>query len=264
MPARCRFSRLLRRALSSPRCGKHPAGRAPDRPALHRQHERAPRGLDPAHRGGRAAGLVARHAPLWPGARPDHPAIQGGAQHALLREQPFRAGAGLALPFAVDAGGLGAPALDPAACGVRGERLLVRRRRRGRFLRPPVRYAAGSSKRPVRRWTRFEQVDPIEAYADMLAFAAGFGPAHQERRPAGAWRPTRINLGSGKDYKPGWLNLDILDRAEPDAVLDLGGSDRAAHDVSRAAMPARCCWRPPRWNASTPTTCSSTCRTCRD
>jgi SAM-dependent methyltransferase len=69
---------------------------------------------------------------------------------------------------------------------------------------------------------RFAQADPIEAYADMLAFAAGFGPAHQARRPNGAWRPTRINLGSGKDYKSGWLNLDILDRAEPDAVLDLG------------------------------------------
>lgn len=69
---------------------------------------------------------------------------------------------------------------------------------------------------------RFAVTDPIEGFADMLAFAAGFGPAHQARRPAGAWRPTRINLGSGKDYKPGWLNLDILDRAEPDAVLDLG------------------------------------------
>ncbi|MDP9044623.1 MAG: class I SAM-dependent methyltransferase [Pseudomonadota bacterium] len=71
-------------------------------------------------------------------------------------------------------------------------------------------------------WAAFERADPIEAYADVLAFAAGFGPAHQARRPTGPWRPGRINLGSGKDYKAGWLNLDILDRAEPDAVLDLG------------------------------------------
>ena len=35
------------------------------------------------------------------------------------------------------------------------------------------------------------------------------------------WRPQRLNLGSGKDYMPGWLNVDILDRAEPDLVLDL-------------------------------------------
>lgn len=70
--------------------------------------------------------------------------------------------------------------------------------------------------------TAFTQADPIEAYADLLAFAAGFGPAHHERRPAGPWRPTRINLGSGKDYKPGWLNLDVIGRAEPDLLLDLG------------------------------------------
>jgi SAM-dependent methyltransferase len=69
---------------------------------------------------------------------------------------------------------------------------------------------------------RFEQADPIEAYAELFAFAAGFGAAHHERRPQQAWRPERIHLGSGKDYKPGWLNLDVLDRAEPDLVLDLG------------------------------------------
>jgi SAM-dependent methyltransferase len=68
----------------------------------------------------------------------------------------------------------------------------------------------------------FEIFDPIEAYADLLAFTAGFGGAHHERRPAQAWRPRRINLGSGKDYKPGWLNLDVLERAEPDLLLDLG------------------------------------------
>ena len=69
---------------------------------------------------------------------------------------------------------------------------------------------------------RFEQIDPIEAYADILAFAAGFGRAHHERRPAAAWRPSQINLGSGKDYKPGWLNIDVIDRAQPDLLLDLG------------------------------------------
>lgn len=68
----------------------------------------------------------------------------------------------------------------------------------------------------------FAQVDPIEAYADLLAFAAGFGRAHHERRPTQAWQPRRINLGSGKDYKAGWLNLDVLERTEPDLVLDLG------------------------------------------
>jgi hypothetical protein len=68
----------------------------------------------------------------------------------------------------------------------------------------------------------FAQYDPIEAYADLLAFAAGFHQAHGKTRGSEAWRPARVNLGSGKDYKPGWLNIDILERAEPDLVLDLG------------------------------------------
>jgi len=38
------------------------------------------------------------------------------------------------------------------------------------------------------------------------------------------WRPKVINLGSGKDYKLGWLNVDILERAQPDLVVDLGQS----------------------------------------
>jgi SAM-dependent methyltransferase len=36
------------------------------------------------------------------------------------------------------------------------------------------------------------------------------------------WRPTLINLGSGKDYKQGWLNLDVISMSEPDLLLDLG------------------------------------------
>ncbi|MBE7417771.1 MAG: methyltransferase domain-containing protein [Ideonella sp.] len=67
----------------------------------------------------------------------------------------------------------------------------------------------------------FRAADPVEAYADLLAFAVGFGRAHHERRPQQPWQPARIHIGSGKDYKPGWLNLDVLARAEPDLVLDL-------------------------------------------
>ena len=68
---------------------------------------------------------------------------------------------------------------------------------------------------------RFAESDPIEDYAELLAFASGFGGAHHERRPKTPWQPGRINLGSGKDYKSGWLNLDLLARAEPDLVLEL-------------------------------------------
>lgn len=68
---------------------------------------------------------------------------------------------------------------------------------------------------------RFTQADPMEAYADLLAFAVGFTRGHHERRDTRPWQPTLIHLGSGKDYKPGWLNLDVVDRAQPDLLLDL-------------------------------------------
>lgn len=70
--------------------------------------------------------------------------------------------------------------------------------------------------------TDWRRHDPVEAYADLMAFAAGYFSGHVSRRPDTAWRPRRINLGSGKDYKPGWLNLDVIDRTEPDLLLDLG------------------------------------------
>ncbi len=72
-----------------------------------------------------------------------------------------------------------------------------------------------------RQVERFTQADPMEAYADLLAFAVGFARGHHERRDTSPWQPTRIHLGSGKDYKPGWLNLDVVDRAQPDLLLDL-------------------------------------------
>jgi SAM-dependent methyltransferase len=72
----------------------------------------------------------------------------------------------------------------------------------------------------------FRSADPVEAYGDLLAFAVGFGRAHHERRPQAPWRPTRIHIGSGKDYKSGWLNVDVLARAEPDLVLDLSQPQR--------------------------------------
>ncbi|CAN5232078.1 hypothetical protein BH09PSE6_BH09PSE6_24540 [soil metagenome] len=69
---------------------------------------------------------------------------------------------------------------------------------------------------------RFAADQQDEAYADLLAFCAGYFHAHQRTRTQPVWHPERINLGSGKDYKPGWLNIDILARAQPELVLDLG------------------------------------------
>jgi SAM-dependent methyltransferase len=68
---------------------------------------------------------------------------------------------------------------------------------------------------------RFRAADPIDAYADMAVFCSGVDRGERSRRVDAPWQPTLVNLGSGKDYQPGWLNLDVLERAEPDLVLDL-------------------------------------------
>lgn len=67
----------------------------------------------------------------------------------------------------------------------------------------------------------FERLDATAEFAEILEFAQGYQQGHARHLQAGPWQPTRMNLGSGKDYKPGWLNVDILARAEPDLVLDL-------------------------------------------
>jgi len=74
--------------------------------------------------------------------------------------------------------------------------------------------------------------DPLVDYAELLAFASGFRQVHARTRGTEPWRPRSINLGSGKDYKPNWLNIDILDRAEPDLVLDLGRPVTLPHEAS--------------------------------
>ncbi len=72
------------------------------------------------------------------------------------------------------------------------------------------------------RLARWRAHDPVDAYAGLMAFGAGVFQVHAQRQDGAPWRPAFVNLGSGKDYKPGWLNVDVLDRAEPDLVLDLG------------------------------------------
>eukprot|EP01030_Chromulinospumella_sphaerica_P019091 gene19091-18968_t len=63
---------------------------------------------------------------------------------------------------------------------------------------------------------------PIGAVAaDLLAFACGFAKQCAKAREVMAWQPDRINLGSGKDYQSGWLNLAIPASTQPDLLLDL-------------------------------------------
>ena len=73
-----------------------------------------------------------------------------------------------------------------------------------------------------RQLDAFRGQDPLSAYADALAFATGYHGAWSRTVRLEAWQPRQLNLGSGKDYKAGWLNVDVIERAEPDVVLDLG------------------------------------------
>jgi hypothetical protein len=67
----------------------------------------------------------------------------------------------------------------------------------------------------------FHATDPVEGYADLVGFASGLWQVHAQRRAQRPWQPKRVHIGSGKDYKLGWLNLDVLPKAQPDALLDL-------------------------------------------
>jgi SAM-dependent methyltransferase len=71
--------------------------------------------------------------------------------------------------------------------------------------------------------TLFRSADEISgwqtAYEFGLALQESSLNPEADQQP---WQPTVMNLGSGKDYKLGWLNVDILERAQPDLVLDFG------------------------------------------
>jgi hypothetical protein len=104
-----------------------------------------------------------------------------------------------------------------------------------------TRYARGAWFDEAReQLRRFAAHDPMEGYADLLAFAAGYHRGHAKTKPEGPWQPRQINLGSGKDYRPGWLNIDVIARAEPDVVLDLSQPfELPAEGTTRFGSPVR-------------------------
>ena len=131
-PTTCRWCRCCTRPTSpAPRPA---AGGAPDRPAVHRQHERAPPRLAGPHRGLRPERRGVRLGAVRRRARPVHRAGQGRAELPLLREQPLRAGARGALPVAGHAGDLRAHRADAPARGLRGQRALARKATRARAV----------------------------------------------------------------------------------------------------------------------------------
>ncbi|MEO8297535.1 MAG: hypothetical protein ABI574_06960 [Burkholderiales bacterium] len=72
----------------------------------------------------------------------------------------------------------------------------------------------------------FQQADPREAYAECLAFLTGVQRVERTRRTSARRTVRRVHLGAGRDYRPGWFNLDPQPASQPDAVLDLGQRQR--------------------------------------
>lgn len=68
----------------------------------------------------------------------------------------------------------------------------------------------------------FSNTDPQEQWQVAHGYCQALWSTIGFERSEKVWRPTAMNLGSGKDYKLGWLNVDILERAQPDLVVDLG------------------------------------------
>lgn len=71
------------------------------------------------------------------------------------------------------------------------------------------------------RLAAFRNRDPREQYAHALEYCRAALAADRSLSPPPA-RPQRLlHIGSGKDYRTGWLNVDILETAQPDILLDL-------------------------------------------
>jgi SAM-dependent methyltransferase len=68
----------------------------------------------------------------------------------------------------------------------------------------------------------FRQTDATESWFIAHSYCQALWGMDGQAKSTQIWRPTQMNLGSGKDYKTGWFNIDILERALPDLVLDLG------------------------------------------
>ncbi len=68
----------------------------------------------------------------------------------------------------------------------------------------------------------FRRNDPIDAYAELLAFSIGVHKRHITRRNPSPDHPTHLMLTAGRGYEPGWFNVDAAADSEPDLILDLG------------------------------------------
>jgi SAM-dependent methyltransferase len=81
--------------------------------------------------------------------------------------------------------------------------------------------APGFAQRFEQQQLAFRHADPRDEYAPVLDFAiAAYGAARSIGQPAPCAQRL-LHIGSGKDYRPGWLNVDIQAGAQPDVLVDL-------------------------------------------
>jgi SAM-dependent methyltransferase len=80
----------------------------------------------------------------------------------------------------------------------------------------------------------FRRCDPLPEFSAALEAALA---AHRRagRSPAGS-TPKKINLGSGKDYRPGYLNIDVNPSVGADLILDLSQRLDLPHAITSPSL----------------------------
>ncbi len=67
----------------------------------------------------------------------------------------------------------------------------------------------------------FAQDDPSQSWQIAYNYCRALWAMGGEVKSSQIWRPKRMNLGSGNDYRLGYLNVDVSEKKHPDVVLDL-------------------------------------------
>lgn len=66
----------------------------------------------------------------------------------------------------------------------------------------------------------FSQNAPVQSWETTHTYCQALWRMDGDAKAAQIWRPARMNLGSGHDYKPGLLNVDFSTHGHPDLQLD--------------------------------------------
>jgi predicted SAM-dependent methyltransferase len=67
----------------------------------------------------------------------------------------------------------------------------------------------------------FAKTDAFAAWEIAYSYCTALWNLEGEEKSTRIWHPIQMNIGSGTDYKPNWLNVDTNQESHPDLVLDL-------------------------------------------